>query len=460
MKKSNLKLFFSFLILWGLIPVLQDLSTFFLSTTKDKQGNHSETLPLRINDFTIDFSDFVYYRPLPYDDCTAATIGTGVLGVLFDITYQKNNQTETSFAATRLNPRGQYDVSFNDAESRTIGIEPTIFDNNSNRLGNGLTAFDIVRIQRHRQNVTLINCPISRIAADFNFDGAITIDDEVAISETILGRGCANDCPPNEFIWRFIPNLLVKPSITHPDKQFTADFWNNALPQNANGINYPFDATLAIKGENLTYNGTPSWLNEVRAWDYVQDVAGCSNTDYGFWLVKSGDMNASAAQNFDTQLAEEDPVGIPYNSVYQVEANVNNNYYLEVKIRSEQPIMGYQLGLKVAPEVFQIQSIVTDQQEFSQSVASNYNTAAAELNAGNIKTLWTAPADNINGIAVKDWTEILKVEITATEAKDFENELSKYVFLEEEILTAEFISGEGILTERDIELSINLVSKN
>ena len=147
MKKSYLKLFFSLLILWGLIPVLQDLSTFFSTTVQSSNhSNPSEITPLKINDFTIDFSDFVYYRPIPYDECNAATIGTGVLSVLFDITYQKDSETKINYSGTILNPRGQYNVNFSGAESRTIGIEPVIFDYSNNLVAKGLTAFDIVRI--------------------------------------------------------------------------------------------------------------------------------------------------------------------------------------------------------------------------------------------------------------------------------------------------------------------------
>ncbi len=80
----------------------------------------------------------------------------------------------------------------------------------NNFLNNGVTTFDLVKIQKHILGVELLGSPFKKIAADANNSGTITTSDIVELRKLILG--IINNLPNNES-WRFVSADFNFPSL-------------------------------------------------------------------------------------------------------------------------------------------------------------------------------------------------------------------------------------------------------
>lgn len=116
---------------------------------------------------------------------------------------------------------------------------------------NGVTAFDLAKINEHILAVTPFTQAWQIIAADANGSGTVTVSDLVAIQSVILVN--TPNFPNGVPSWRFVPASYVFPDPTHP---------------------FPFPQTLSLN-------------------DVTQD-----NLSAGFIAIKTGDVSGNANPAF------------------------------------------------------------------------------------------------------------------------------------------------------------------
>jgi hypothetical protein len=341
----------------------------------------------------------------------------------------------------------------------------------------GLDIFDIVAIQGHILKSDKIMCPVTRIAADYNFDGVIDSSDLVAISGTLLGNSAAY--PPE--IYRFIPTLLVYPDISHPDPAFTGIFWNPEYPdQDEIGTSpyYPFDAELNYEGVTYTYSGPNSWMNKVTDWPFSGND--CSLPSYCFWLLKPGDVNGTetGSANFtsSSSLTTETEgtttanlSSIVFEEIGASEASLvkeglhpesidkaNKLYILRVSVKCPLPLDAFQLGLQIDPQVFKIKKFKPLTGRIKQSLRKNFNDRQEEKDLGRIRTLWTFWDNDSQGeVDISDWTELLNVEVKL-KTNRLPDDIGDVIVLDENLLQAVLVSGRRIIN-READIKIELI---
>lgn len=383
-------------------------------------------------------------------ECTPLEEGTRVENISLRFT-NRNNDEVTEVATNAL---GRFDVMM--PENASLQITPSVQnDRLVNRVYNGLSTFDMILIRRHILQIEPLNCPRSKIAADFNYDGRISGLDLVGITPYILG--ILNDEDYRPPTWRFIPNILVNPTIIHPDPNFSTQFWNTGYAN----ANYPFDAKLKLKGVEYTYNGTHSWMNEVSAWEHTSTTNGCSNQNYDFWLVKAGDVNGSASIDFNTT---EDPTATPppiieYDVTAPVFRDLENNtirdFTLKLSVKSELPLVGYQVALAIDPAFVDLINI---EPLSGQTIDGDYNTSTEALEAGHLMTTWIS--EDGRGTDINEWTNIISLAIrVGDDVTDPNFDIEKIIQLDEELLIPEFITDGRLMNHKEIEINIELFSR-
>jgi len=403
---------------------------------------------------------YVYFNVIESEDCVPLDVGTGVQNISVNFTNLDTNEE----VADITDESGRFEVMI--PERATLRIEPT-FNNEILRTAvlNGVTTHDLALIQKHITGNTPLHCPRAKIAADFNYDGKITANDIFQMRQHILKK--LADESYTLPIWRFIPNILVNPTIIHPDPTFTNQYWNN-LNTSSSDLKYPFNATLNLKGKEYTYNSSDSWINEVASWDHVASSIGCANQNYDFWVVKAGDVNGSAVTYLDPSASRPEEIlgEIPeerYVPETPFSSNKNQlsvgNYFLNVQVKSAKKIIAYQMRLTIDPLYAGIVEVnpITDEDSFKQTLEVNYNTDSEEINAGNIITSWNTHLMNGEGIETPLFTTIISLRIKLRNAISSNDELAQAVKLNEELLIPEFISDEGLIARDDIELFLEFV---
>lgn len=116
---------------------------------------------------------------------------------------------------------------------------------------NGLTAIDLVLMQRHILGTQLFNSPYKKIAADINKNGVITAADLTELRYLLLGTISIFN---KNTSWRFVPSAHTFPVVA-----------NNTVPPFPDSLSYDYllDNQLnkdfvAIKTGDLNFSATPS----------------------------------------------------------------------------------------------------------------------------------------------------------------------------------------------------------
>jgi len=122
-----------------------------------------------------------------------------------ELTYEVNNFSRS----TQTDADGLF--SLNDLLAST-DCEIKAAKNSNHR--NGLTTFDLVLIQKHILDVTLLDSPLKILAADANRSNSVTTFDMVLIRKIILQIDTAFQQSES---WRFIPADFI---FDHPDNPF------------------------------------------------------------------------------------------------------------------------------------------------------------------------------------------------------------------------------------------------
>jgi hypothetical protein len=163
-------------------------------------------------------------------------------------------------------------------------------------LLNGVSAYDIILMQKHILGIEALNSPYKMIAADVNKNGAITGADITDLRKLILG--IYDNFPANKS-WRFVNKSFV-------------------FPNAANPFITPFQENIALA-------------------DFQVD-----NLDACFQAVKIGDMNNSAIiSNFQ----QVDDRNKPENSLLTEERMVKDGELFTMSFKLNDPADAYQFTL-------------------------------------------------------------------------------------------------------------------
>lgn len=427
--------------------------------------------PLAISDLT-----GVVTRINPdYENCTPSDTDEFIENIEIELERSAGNESDV----TDVN--GAF--SFVDIPYDEVSMTPSLEDNLSGAAAvrNGLDVGDMIVLQRHILEIGKLNCPITRIAADYNIDGVIDTLDVQGIGNAILEN--SEYTPPSE-VWRFIPTAIAFPTVAHPDMQFVGNFWSSVYPSETEigrETYYPFDATLSYNGVTYSYNGIDSWMNKLTDWRFDPDF--CAQSNFNFWLVKAGDANGDATTNFNTPAGNLTGGGTgageaSFRSVerkaVQPEPSKNKSKgteqsqkalsLLEITIsaKAPYPIQGYQVGMKLLPRLqFQEVELIREG-GLVQNITRNFNLAPEETSQGNLRMLWVG-GDNGSDLSldVSEWTELFKVKVSASlnplELLNLENLLSDIVLDGDLLATEIFGEGRRITIESDLRIEVSLL---
>lgn len=165
---------------------------------------------------------------------------------------------------------------------------------------NGVTTFDLVKIQKHILGVDPLDSPYKLIAADINASGSITTIDLVRMRKVILG---IDETFTDNTSWRFV---WAAYEFENPDQALSEDF-----------------------PELMDFS-----------------VVSAAEFNEGFIGIKVGDVNGSASPGFTDEVAGRNPLAtglrltIPDQSV-----TAGEEYVIEVGAVPAMPIEAYQFEL-------------------------------------------------------------------------------------------------------------------
>ncbi|HMQ61057.1 MAG TPA: dockerin type I domain-containing protein [Flavilitoribacter sp.] len=133
-----------------------------------------------------------------------------------DLQFAINN-----FDGVSTDLSGYYDFDYVEMPEPWISVP--VQPQSDNAAGEGITAQDLIKIQKHILANELLESPLQIIAADVNNSKSVTALDYILLKKMILG--ISQDFP-NNHAWRFVDR-----SYTFPDP---ADPWSEEFPEAAN----------------------------------------------------------------------------------------------------------------------------------------------------------------------------------------------------------------------------------
>jgi hypothetical protein len=146
---------------------------------------------------------------------------------------------------------GLYEARYRAAEGFPSVIDP---QKNYN-VGNGITTFDMVRIQQHLLFITLLDSPYKIIAADVDNSQNVSTFDLTLMRLLILGL--ASDFPNNES-WRFVPESY---SFMNPQTPLQENFPEEIVLNNPSDLDGNLNF-IGIKTGDVTLDANPNTLLE------------------------------------------------------------------------------------------------------------------------------------------------------------------------------------------------------
>lgn len=331
-----------------------------------------------------------------------------------------------------------------------LKITSTIPDNN---WLNGLTGFDRFYLQQHINGTNIIDCPLRRIAADIDNDGDLDQTDLDLMNDIILNIKTSIPGAPN---WKFIPIKYASDGSAHPDPRFVSDFWQDEAT-NGSGEDYPFVGMLRNQGQNYTYNGPESWQGTIHPTTF-EPGAICAPTDWGFYLIKAGDVNGSASYTFSAGGANKQ-IG---NNVLQIQPirrntsselrNGNNKYEVRIVAAAEQPIIGYQMSVHFDDEIIELGKIKPNKEYLKQTEAKNFGQAIKTVRGGSFNTLWQADlTENREGLDFSSGVTLFAFEFKSKASLE---EVQGSIGLDEALLETVFFDKEGAVSDVDLQIFV------
>lgn len=224
-----------------------------------------------------------------------------------------------------------------------LGADYTVVPQKDGDDDNGITTWDIILIIRHINNMEPLDSPYKIIAADVNHSESVTMSDVVAIKRLILGMD--TEFASNNS-WRFVDMYYEFPNPANP--------WEENFPEVKQLQNLNTDEQAA-----------------------------------NFTAVKIGDINGSAAANFNDDSGEERSTGsdLIFRTKEQ-EFAAGENLSIEISAHHFKQIIGWQCSFDFSASALEFTGIESaalseaSLQYFEKS-NSEINLTWSQLNAQN-----------------------------------------------------------------------------
>lgn len=194
----------------------------------------------------------------------------------------------------------------------------TLTPSKNSGMLNGVTAFDLAKINDHILANNLFSEYWQYIAADANSSGTVTTADIIAIQGLILGN--ENEFPNGTPSWRFIPSDHAFPNPDNPFPYPQSKMLNNLASD------YPAANFTGIKTGDVTGNADPSFL---------QGSCEEQATSNGLLLERTGSPYTLKTSNPALRTGEE----------------------IEVILKSEEAVIAWQFTLELDPQVLVFKSL-------------------------------------------------------------------------------------------------------
>ncbi|MEM1321328.1 MAG: cohesin domain-containing protein [Bacteroidota bacterium] len=236
----------------------------------------------------------------------------------------------------------------------------------------GVTTLDLVFIQKHILFIDPITSGESQIAADADNSGSISTFDILLLQKLILNQESALTDVPS---WRFLPTWTVL-NVTGFQSH-----WGN-IPGDPYGTTpFNFDADFGLS--NFEY---PFYLDVPLEFYWLATNDQFDLGNFSFNAIKVGDVNFTNQQLALTGGVEgqdrqaKNAPSITWNGLIKKGEEVT----IPVKASGVGEILGYQFGMWLSPEDFELVDITQgDLPSFTKD-----NFGLTELKEGKIRTLW------------------------------------------------------------------------
>ncbi|MEM9920946.1 MAG: hypothetical protein AAF990_22795 [Bacteroidota bacterium] len=341
---------------------------------------------------------------------------------------------------------------------------------NSSNWSNGLSTYDLSLVSQHINGSRYIECPLRRIAADLDSDGDIDSDDLTLLNQLALGFISSLPNAPN---WKFVPKIYADPEDYHPDPVFVADFWNNNITDNSGG-QYPFNASIRLEGDLYNYLGSKQWMTEINGFGFDANPV-CSSDYWGFYAVKTGDINGSASYTSFSASPPQQRQGLTGEDAQNLSATLKNNeentrigglnkedevedskknkkYTVTFYATSKTPITAFQMGLLIDDECSQIRKIEAEKSDLAMAQSKNFGQLKKDFGGTYLKMMWqNEDKRNPKGKVFSERMALFSFDIRSTRSPE---QISSTLLLDNTILDTEFYGPEGKVDEVDLEMII------
>lgn len=357
------------------------------------EGINIVSVPTTINDGSVTIG-----TPLTFNlDGTIQTeVGDAVELVQVAMTgSQAGNQTTGA--------GGSYSFSVNSGSNETITPSKNI------NHDNGVNVVDVLLLQQHILNSSLLTSPYKIIAADVNDDGAVNVLDRIELQFLVLGNITAF---LSNTSWRFVDGAYVFPTPTDP---FTPAFPEDISYANvtANHLNGDF---IGVKIGDLNCDADPMNL-------IVPDQEGASiNNDI------QNDLNNRSAKQFF--------------AIDNTNITSGNEYRIDFKAKDFQNLVAYQFALNFDESFLNFKNIeIGNLPSLSQE-----SFGLGHVEDGIITTMWyQIEAENL-----ADETVLFSLVFDATQNAEH---LSDLFTINHSILDAIAVTAD--FSEKNIDLDFN-----
>ncbi len=298
---------------------------------------------------------------------------------------------------------------------QNASLNNSVFDANE-----GVSAFDLIQINKHILGLEALKSPYGLLAADVNNTGSITTLDQVAIHKVILGI---------ELNYPFVPRFRLFPNYALKEEwDFEEPFTLNPFSASWSGVNGEVRPYLANSA-----NGIKSYLD-----DYTLHLLNPDATMTETWscyAIKSGDVNT----DFDPNGAAPPPnyslTAQSHNSISAGQAFtltfiiVGQNFNFD----------GYQMGLNIDDDALEVKGVSQgDLTPFGHdyfSVKENQDLAI----------LWYNQSVNPVSVSAASGKKLFKLHLVA-ERQISASEIGQLILLSSETLPT-LVYGNGVKEE-------------
>ncbi|MBX2893558.1 MAG: T9SS type A sorting domain-containing protein [Saprospiraceae bacterium] len=252
---------------------------------------------------------------------------------------------------------------------------------------NGVSAFDLVLINKHILGIELFENPFQMIAADANNSGTITTFDIVAIRRVILGI----DATYPAGNWRYVPKICTE------TQAFKDDFYDGN----------PFDAIYIdpFQGFTRQYKSTIGNIPNIDSWmDHFSLVtthsASHNEAAWSFTGVKVGDVNCNAiVDEFSSESDDHEFLVQPGSTTSIAVGNVKK---IQVVASVANEVIAWQFATRFASDSLTILDVLPGNTGTTFDEENYYYSTPtlAGNNDGILRSIWYATdgnAVNLNG---------------------------------------------------------------